>query len=386
MYGVTGDALKSFDFGGMGHTMRFGGEIYGEKVTQYSWGEDNCPDVDWSTIPQPFGPQSCRMLHSNASDMPDVDGVTVGFFVEDDIKLIDDRLTITPGVRFDYYDYDPKETASFVDSPNYDEAYMVSNSDSRLSPKLRAAWQATDTVELYAQWAQAFRAPTALELYQNYGAPGSYARIGNPNLKPETSNGFEVGMNLVQDDFALAATIFNNYYRNFIDQVTIAPPGGEYPVGGITGYENIERVQIYGAEMRGEWNFAPNWRSWISLAYSHGMNTDTDEYLNSIPPLRSILGLGYAQEQWGADVSWMMAARRDNVSGTGFKAPGYGVVDTTIWWQPEQVKGLKIQAGVFNLFDQTYWNAVDVPESRGFPDDYYTEPGRSFRLTVTQTF
>lgn len=386
LFGVTGDSTKSFDLGGMPHTLRFGGEIYGEKISQYSSGDDNCPQVDWSTIPQPFGPQSCRMLHTNASDMPDVDGLTVGFFMEDDIKLFDERITITPGVRFDYYDYDPKKTASFEESPNYDPAYMVGNSDSRLSPKLRAAWQATDAVEVYGQWAQGFRAPTSLELYQNYGSPGSYARLGNPELKPETSNGFEVGLNYVRDDFALAATIFNNYYRNFIDQVTIAPPGGEYPVGGIIGYENIDRVQIYGAELRSEWQFAPNWRSWASFAYSHGKNTDTNEFLNSIPPLRGILGLGYAQEHWGADVSWMMAARRDNTSGTGFKAPGYGVVDTTIWWQPEQVMGLKVQAGVFNLFDQKYWNAVDVPESRGFPDDYYTEPGRSFRLTVTQTF
>jgi hemoglobin/transferrin/lactoferrin receptor protein len=56
--------------------------------------------------------------------------------------------------------------------------------------------------------------------------------------------------------------VFNNYYRNFIDQVMLAPPGGDYPVGGITGYANIARVQIYGGEVRGEWNFMPNWRTW----------------------------------------------------------------------------------------------------------------------------
>ncbi len=385
-YGVTGDALKAFEAGGLQHAMRFGGEIYGEKVTQYSSGQDNCPDIDWATFPQPFGPQTCRMIHSNASDMPDVDGLTVGLFVEDDIKLWDERFTLTPGLRFDYYDYSPKDTDTYRDNPNYDPGNLVDNSDYRFSPKLRGAWQATDEMEFYAQWAQGFRAPSALELYQDFGAPGSYARIGNPELKPETSNGFEIGVNYVATDYAIAATVFNNYYRNFIDTVTLAPPGGEYPVGGITGYENIARVQIYGGELRGEWNFASNWRTWASVAYAHGKDTDTDEYLNSIPPLRAILGLGYAQEQWGADVSWLMAAKRDDVSGTGFKAPGYGVVDTTVWWQPEQVTGLKIQAGVFNIFDQKYWNAVDVPESRGLPDDYYTEPGRSFRLTVTQTF
>jgi hemoglobin/transferrin/lactoferrin receptor protein len=123
-----------------------------------------------------------------------------------------------------------------------------------------------------------------------------------------------------------------------------------------------------------------------SLAYSVGKDTDNDEYLNSVPPLRAILGLGYAVENWGTDLSWTVAAKRDKVSGTGFKAPGYGILDATVWWQPKSMNGLKIQAGVFNILDQKYWNAVDVPISRGLSDDYYSEPGRSFRLTLTQTF
>ncbi|MGE0282211.1 MAG: TonB-dependent hemoglobin/transferrin/lactoferrin family receptor [Rhizobiaceae bacterium] len=385
-YGLTGNGEKTFDTGTMTHTLRFGGEIYSEAVSQYSWGQDNCPDVDWTKIPDPMGPQTCRMIHSNSSDMPDVDSLAFGVFAEDDIALMNDRLTLTPGLRFDWYDRKPQDTPTFESSPNYDPAYLVSNSDSKLSPKLRAAWQATDKMQLYAQWAQAFRAPTALELYQNYGAPGSYARIGNPNLKPETSNGFEVGFNVEADDYRFSAAVFNNYYRNFIEQVMIAPPGGEYPVGGITGYANIARVQIYGGEVRGEWNFAPSWRTWGSLAYSVGKDTDSDAYLNSVPPLRAILGLGYAAANWGGDLSWTMAAKRDKVSGTGFQAPGYGILDATMWWQPKSLNGLKVQAGIFNILDQKYWNAVDVPINRGQPNDYYSEAGRSFRLTLTQTF
>ncbi|MCE3543745.1 TonB-dependent receptor, partial [Escherichia coli] len=135
-----------------------------------------------------------------------------------------------------------------------------------------------------------FRAPSAQELFQNYGAPGSYARVGNPGLKAETSNGFEVGAKYESDRYALSASVFNNYYRNFIDNVTIAPPGGEYPVGGITGYANLNRVQIYGAELNGRVNFAENWVTWASVAVSQGKNTETQEYLNSIPPIRAIVG------------------------------------------------------------------------------------------------
>jgi len=391
-YGVTGDASKELRIGGVSNEFRFGGELYWQKTHQYSAGVDNCPDLDWSTIPQPYGPQACRFLHSNSSDMPDVDSFVFGAFVEDDIKLMDNRLTITPGIRFDWYSHDPKSTAAFEGSPNFDPAYLQSTDDFGISPKLRLAYQATQELELFAQYARGFRAPTARELYENYGAPGSYASIGNPDLETETSNGFEIGANYRATDYSVSATIFNNYYRNFIDTITIAPPGGEYPVGGITGYDNISRVRIYGIELSGEWQFHPNWRTWGSFAWSNGRDTQTGAYLNSVAPLRAIVGLGYAAETWGTDVSLAMASKRDKVSEDGFKAPGYGIVDLTAWWVPEkigdiEVAGLKVQAGVFNVFDKKYWDAVSVPDgTTAAARDFYSEPGRTFKVSISKKF
>lgn len=386
-YGITSEASKDLILGEHAHELRFGGEFYLQKTHQYSGGVDNCPDVDWTTVPQPYGPQTCRFLHTNASDMPDVDSTVFGFFVEDDIKLMNDRLTITPGVRFDWFSHDPKSTTAYEDSPNYDPAYLQDNDDFGISPKLRAAWQATDEWEIFAQWAQGFRAPSVTELYENYGSPGSYARVGNPDLKTERSNGFEIGANYETSDLAFSATIFNSYYRNFIDTVTLQPPGGEYPVGGVTGYANRAHVNIYGVELAGQWNITNEWRTWGSFAWTEGRDTDTDEYLNSVAPLRGIIGLGYAKENWGADISLTAAAARDKVNGGGFVAPSYAVVDTTFWWEPEQFEGLKLQAGVFNVFDETYWDAVSVPDGvSNAKRDYYSEAGRTFRLSVTKTF
>ncbi|MFB9948096.1 TonB-dependent hemoglobin/transferrin/lactoferrin family receptor [Rhizobium puerariae] len=395
-YGITGNARKELQIGGLDHEIRFGGELYWQDTHQYSAGVDNCPDVDWTTVPQPYGPQSCRLLHTNASDMPDVDSVVFGAFVEDDIKLMDNRLTITPGLRFDWYSHDPKSTAAFEGSPNYNPAYLKSAEDFGISPKLRFAYQVNAELELFAQYARGFRAPTVTELYQNYGAPGSYARIGNPDLETETSNGFEIGAKYVATDYSVSATVFNNYYRNFIDTITIAPPGGEYPVGGITGYDNVNKVRIYGIELTGEWQFHPNWRTWGSLAWSNGRNTQTGAYLNSVAPLRAIVGLGYAAETWGTDVSLTMATDRDKVSGSGttrgFEAPGYGIVDLTAWWAPEkigdvEVAGLKVQAGVFNVFDRKYWDAVSVPNgTANATRDYFSEPGRTFKVSISKKF
>lgn len=382
-YGLTGDAMKTLELGGRSQTLRFGTELYRQDTHQYVTGIDNCPDLDWSGMGPGFQP--CRFLHANASDMPDVASIAFGAYVENEIQL-GGGFTLTPGLRFDAYEHKPVATAAFEHSPNFDGLPAASRG-SNLSAKVHGAWQAGDHLELYAQWAQAFRAPTALELYQNFGAPGSYVRIGNPDLVPETGNGFEIGAQYDDGTVALAASLFSNSYRNFIDMVQIEPPGGEYPVNGVVGYVNRARVHMHGAELRGEWKFATDWRLSSSVAWTVGRDTDLDEHLNSIPPLRAILGLGYATEEWGADLSVAMAAARDRVGPGGFRAPAHAVVDVTGWWEPEQFQGLRLQAGVFNLFDTKYWNAVDVPDDiDAAVRDRYSEPGRTFRLSIAKRF
>ena len=73
---------------------------------------------------------------------------------------------------------------------------------------------------LYAQWAQGFKAPDATQLYMNYGAEGSYLRLGNTDLKPEESNGYEIGAQLGNDKLGGSLSLFDNHYKNFIDEDT----------------------------------------------------------------------------------------------------------------------------------------------------------------------
>ena len=86
-----------------------------------------------------------------------------------------------------------------------------------------------------------------------------------------------------------------------------------------------------------------------------------------------------------------MASKRDKVT-DGFVAPGYGVVDATVWWTPERigdidVSGLRVQAGVFNIFDKKYWDAVSVPDGTTVAAaDYFTEPGRTFKISISKKF
>ncbi|WP_459618676.1 TonB-dependent hemoglobin/transferrin/lactoferrin family receptor [Bordetella sp. 2513F-2] len=404
LFGAQAEASRRFD-GVVSQRWTVGAEWTGNRTEQYSGGYDNCPDLP-AGMPAPFGPRACDMLHTNQADMPRVKGSQWALWVQDEIGLHGERYVLTPSLRYDHYSQRPQGSDAYLHNPNAGELPEESSAG-RFSPRLLASWRASEQVSLYAQYGYGFRAPSATELYTNYGSPGTYLRMGNPHLKPETSRGWELGARMGSEDLGGKLAFFDNRYRDFIDSdVPVSPDSPQWQAGwetayplGVTGAVNRARVRIYGAEASAHWRFARGWRTWAGLAWAVGKDQDTGQHLNSVAPLKAIVGLGYARERWGADAQLTTALRRSEVeypeaSGDApyadFKAPGYGVVDLSGYWRPAAVRGLKIQAGIYNLFDKKYWNALNVrtagPQALPHPVDWYTEPGRSVRVSLTYQY
>lgn len=389
-YGLVLNSVLSFEGGGVTHRVSLGGDIYRADTEQYSGGFDNCPAF---LLPNaPFGPQACVFLHTNQADQPLVEGQAIGLFIEDQIGLMGGRLRITPGLRFDDYEHSPQLTPEFEDNMDF-EGLPPESSDSQVSGKLRAEFDPAPGLTVYGQWAQGFRAPTPSELYLRYGGAGSYLRIGDPELEAETSEGFEAGLRLDRGAFTGAISVFHNDYENFIDAVAIDPASigldpAAYPLG-VTGTVNRAAVNIQGVEANGEWRFAPGWRAWGSVSHVEGEDETLDQPLNSVAPTRAILGVGYETRTWGLDGSFTGATTRDDVANPGadFVAPAYRVVDLIGWWSPDWAEGVRFQAAALNLFDETWWDALSVPEGNlALPADFYTEPGRTLRVSASLQF
>lgn len=394
LYGVSGSVGKSVEITGLTNKLTLGGELYQVNTEQVSEGYDNCPGFSIPTSsPLYMGPAACDFLHTNQADMPKAEGTQWALYAADEISFADGRFKLTPGLRYDHYKQDPKATSDFDNNINPSNNQTLSSSkDHKLSASLLATWQVADQTLLYAQWAQGFKAPDATQLYMNYGAEGSYLRLGNADLKPEESNGYEIGAQLGNDELGGSISLFDNHYKNFIDEdvvvsaAEIAALGlspADYPFG-VTRTENRAKVEIYGAELAGHWEFMPHWKVWGSLAWANGEDRQTNQYLSSVAPITSLVGLSYEHDHYGSDLMLRAAAARDDVENDGdFEAPGYAVVDLTGWWQPAELQGVKLQAGLFNAFDKKYWNALNVPTGALVqPDDYYSEVGRNFRVSL----
>jgi len=383
-YGVLASGVKGLEVGQVNHKLRFATDLRFSQSQQYSAGQDNCG-------PPPFGGffNPCWFLHTNQADAPNTDSTVFGFTIEDEISFFDQRLRVIPGLRFDYFKHEPKKTLAFEGKAGF-TGYPRERNDHHFSPKLRIEMDAGENWTLYAQYAQGFRAPSVAELYEDYINPGRYYIRGNPDLEPETSHGFDVGAKFGNHDFGGSVSFFANRYRNFIDAVELGAGGG-FALSR-QEYINRAKVSISGVEAKAHWQLLANWRLHGALAYTQGKDIIRDEYLNSIPAFKTVVGLEYAQENWGGDVTLTAVAKRDKVE-TGshdlLKTPGYGLVDVTAWWQPIE-KGPRLQAGVYNLFDKKYWDAVSLPTGAlpqtGQDYAFYSEPGRSFKFSIVQKF
>lgn len=397
-HGVVGEWGGTLGGAGLKHQWAMGAEWVASRSDQGSSGYDNCP-ASLQPVPPRFslGPRSCEFLHTNQADVAAAKGTVYSLWLQDEISWAEGRYAVVPALRYDHYRYRPQAGGAYEDNPNAGVTDLSTNSDGRFSPSLMLKMLPVQDLTLYAKYGYGFKAPNSTQLYMNYGVPGTYLRTGNPQLRPEVSRGWELGLEYGNARRGMQLAVFDNRYRDFIDEdVPITPDSPEwnpawnglYPMG-VTGYANRSRVRIYGAELSGQWEFNPNWYGWGSVAWARGRDQETSEYINSVAPLRAILGLGYRQNHWGAEAITTLVRHRDEVTDpdNDFQAPGFGLLDLSAWWAPESVKGVKLRAGVYNVFDKKYWNALNVRSGRvATPIDYYTEPGRSFRVSLTYQY
>ncbi len=330
-------------------------------------------------------------------DFADGQTDTLGLFVQDEIALQQRTLLLTPGLRYDWTRLQPRPDALAQQVLSVIHREVVAQTHAHLSPKLGLQWQWQPALALFGQVASGFRAPNYGEVNGAFrNAAQMYATVPNPDLRPETSVGLELGLRgrsgALNGQFAL----FDNRYKDFIENVKLNCPSDPSCINiagaPYTTYmsQNLSRVRIRGAELRGGWALAPQWRADMAVAWAHGDNTETHQPLNSVEPLRGMLGLTWDNSAWGSDLRLNAAQRKnrvDNSSGEWFRTPGYAVVDLAGWYKP--TANSKLVLAVNNLFDRKYWLWSDIRNADGYnpsAPEFYTQPGRNLRVSVQADF
>ena len=379
-FGFVGTATGRFQAGGFNHRWQTGIDVASFTANQFT-----------TVIPATgFG-------HSQP-DVPKVDGAKFGIYVDNRISMEGSRFALTPGIRFDWHEYKPKETDDWDDNSGSGLFPLPDkHTGSRFTPKLLATYQLGPKSELFAQWAASYRAPTVSELYENFTNPVTgYAQLGNPDLKPETGHGIELGANFGDRIFGGRVAAFHNWYRNYIGTTPLLPDPN-YPSlpFGVSKFINIDEVQISGIELKAHRRFSNGIGLHGAFVYAHGEDGNGN-HVPTIAPVKGIVGISYESVNWGVDLTGIFVGKYnddfgDNRTDTTFDAPGYAIANLSGWWEPSFMNGLRIQAAVKNLFDETYYDAlavrtVNLSAAAAQPVEFYSAPGRSFILSATHRF
>lgn len=331
---------------------------------------------------------------------PKTQTVRADFFIQDEIKLLDDRLTVTPGLRLANYHITPDGAYSGL--PGYKPEPI---SSSELIKKLSLQYKLTDEFSLYAAYGEGFKMPNAQQLFQSSLGIGNFGFVDivpNPALKPESVKNYEIGLRGEFEQGWFSASAFYSQYSNFIRGFQMAPGAVLLPSGDYSRLwsDNVEAVDLYGIELGGEYEFYENIFASANLTWQRGTQkvsagAATTPFDGAVP-LTAVLGLRYEIPEHGLELellTTLAAGPTERASPTAFKPDGYALVDGYVTWKPTE--NVEVNFGVQNIFDTRYFPntltgyAATQPSAAVAaqnPVESQVGPGRTFKVGTTVRF
>jgi len=315
----------------------------------------------------------------------------LGIYLQDTIDLTD-KWSLIPGVRYDYYSMDPKA----------DEGYDVVNpggefapekiSDDNVSWRLGTNYKFNDDLSGYFQYSQGFKVPPYDLAYFSkthyFFALGWIIRtIPNPDLVPEESDSFEVGIRGSVGNLSYNLSAYRSDYDNFIQIFYFEPQMGDF---GFTLYEtqyqNIESAEISGLEFRLDYYLGNNVSMFLNGEWMDSEDKSTGDQLRTIQPFNGTLGLNYYRGNFSMDAMLKWADDMDKNPEGAVSTDSYTTMD--VFARYEFNDQFMLSAGILNLFDEEY---VEYSRVAGISDSGqslapYTEPGRTFSARLNFIF
>ena len=358
---------------------------------------------------------------------PETDITKIGFYVQDEITR--GNWDIIAGLRYDNINLDAKSSKAWYDSGsvhfNDDDARKNAVGephdiqDDNISPNLSLMYRLNQNTNVYGKYSKGFRTPSWEELNSShinivkrspFSPWSSYSTVGNPDLKSETSNNYEIGLKSVNEKFDFAIAGFYQTFNNFLEQSvrdgsttltgvdTSIAPSGEMS-STIYRTKNVADANLWGLEFNGTYYFDEKGSGLSfgnSIALQVGENETDDQPLKTINPFTIVSNLKYIfpNKKFVANLAntYTGVPRVTNDYKTddyGYVPDAYFVTDLQLGYKIN--KDFSANIGIYNLFDSTYYKWSDLRSNGGdgTDDQYYyryAQPGRSIQAGFSWRF
>ena len=342
-----------------------------------------------------------------------------GLFADLRLPVLEDRLLLKAGVRFDWVTTAISNLGPFAPPPPVFSTADPTAVD-RTGPNPRSyftnaaltgeqlarqfslwsiffnpEYKWTDNLTLTAGVGYAQRPPTATELYaiapfMGVLQKGYNAVRGNPLLPPETLYQADLGFRYAGERARLGANGYFASIKNYITYEPTRPFLGNGFDGVSYQFTNTRRAILAGCEAYAEWD-ARRWLTVFStMQYVRGQDLNQDNRgaipidnqvltptgqgatpLPNIPPLEARAGLRFhdpnANPRWGAELTSRMMAAQNQVAVYLNEVPtgGFTVFDLRTYYRPNS--NVLLTAGIENIFDKQYqlWNDYRLVTNQG---------------------
>lgn len=323
-----------------------------------------------------------------------------GIFLQDETKMLNDKLKITAGGRVDLLNVKNEEVV--------DPYYTVLNGTRTDNPpKQRLTFQAgnvtgiswsadlgllynlTKNSDITLSVSKAFRSPSLDERFK-YIDLGASVRLGDPDLKPEHGYFFDLGAKIWKDKFQFSANTFINIMSNLIVEMPgevsfplVLNPDSTVTVPALIN-SNVDKALLYGFDMSVHYNYWNGMVLFSTLSYVRGKDNKNDKDLPMIPPLNSRIGIQYNLPKFfGAELAVNMTADQNKIAEGEAVTKGYARYDFVLFSNPVNLNFINFTftGGIENITNRAYVN--HLASNRGF---IKYEPGRNVFIRIKAEF
>lgn len=278
-----------------------------------------------------------------------------------------DELTLNTGVRYNYIDNKAgssvlrmsiAQNGQPIGMPpvmkfNYDD-----ESHSKLVGSAGLVYRPFENGAFRINWSQGFRAPTLQELYLVTAT--AETQFGNPKLKPEESNNFEVGFRWDDGqlfaDYALFYTLTDNYIET--KRQTNGGMGGRPTYT----YQNIAEAKSYGAELSLSYLIDNTYEPYLNLTQmireyeiegKSTKNTGTPRFFGNA-------GLRFHGDMFELDgyLNFATQTKDDDLNGSNYfgnmKYDGYVTANLSVSTKVGPEDQFTLYGSIENIFDEQY--------------------------------
>uniref|UniRef100_UPI00402875F4 TonB-dependent receptor plug domain-containing protein n=1 Tax=Dialister sp. TaxID=1955814 RepID=UPI00402875F4 len=303
------------------HRLTYGAEYVKNTVKGTNFGDDN-----------QFGVTHIGSVSKNGvkKEISEKEIDTYAAYLQDEINY--GKWFIVPAIRYDHHE----------------------NFGSHTSPKLGLTYKANDTFRVKANYGKGFKAPTIQNLYcklvTHMGQAGIITVNPNANLRPETSDSWDVGVEKEWGKLSTSLVYFDTKLENMITTEEI----GERTYRCI----NVGNVRVKGIEHTLGYELNPMWKFKVNSTWLDAVNKDKNQPLPQRSRLSQIYSLSFDD---GKDIGWSAVlwdelnykyVTPETVKGDVVAGPKktYNLLNFTLTRKIN--KDTKIYGSVQNIFDK----------------------------------